>query len=150
MCRTSSALDCQLCQLPGCNMVCGTAATEAITAISKATATQFQMQRSINCSMPPPFPTVLESASLKQAYKMASTRSYPTTPALNTLAQQMGVETKDVKSWLAQERKAKGQAVPSTATRTGSGSTTPRERSSFVKIRARLPLTTRGSRQSAS
>ena len=78
-------------------MVCGTVATEAITAISKATATQFQMQRSMNCSMPPPFPTVSESASLKHAYNMASTRSYPTTPALNTLARQMdGMRLRDL------------------------------------------------------
>ena len=66
-------------------MVCGTTAMEAITSNSKATATQFQMQRSRNCSMPPPFPTVSETASLKHANNMASTQGYPTTPALNAL-----------------------------------------------------------------
>ena len=54
----------------------------------------------------------------------------------------MGVDKKDVKSWFAEERKAKGHA--------GSGSTPPRERPSSVEIRARLPMTTRGSRPSAS
>ena len=54
----------------------------------------------------------------------------------------MGVDTKDIKSWFAEERKAKGH--------TGSGSTTTREKPSSVEIRARLPMTARGSCPSAS
>ena len=41
-------LDCQLCRNLGCTMVCGNAAVEAITSISKARATQFQMQQAAN------------------------------------------------------------------------------------------------------
>ena len=48
--RTSSSLDCQLCTRPGCTMLCGNAAMEAITSIAKATSTRFQMQQATNCS----------------------------------------------------------------------------------------------------
>ena len=142
MCRTSLALDCQLCKHPGCTMVCGTAAMEAITSISKATATQFQMQRSTNCSMPLPFPTIGEAARLRHAYNMANTWGYPSVPALQALVRKMGVGMKDIKGWFAEERKAQGHA--------GNGSTTPIEKPPAVEVRARLPVVARGSRPSAS
>ena len=110
-------MDCQLCQSPGCNMVCGTVATEAIAAISQATAIQFQMQKTMNCSKPTPFPTTLEADSLDHAYNIASTRGYPTTPALTALSQHMGVDKKEVKGWFAEVRMAKGHITQNTATR---------------------------------
>ena len=123
-------------------MVCGNAAMEAITSISKATATQLQMQQSTNCSMPLPFPTVAEATRLRRVYNMATTQGYPSVPALNALARQMGMEMKDIKGWFAEERKAQGHA--------GSGSTTSKERAPAVEVRARLPVSTRGARPSAS
>ena len=54
----------------------------------------------------------------------------------------MGMEMKDIKGWFAEERKAQGHA--------GSGSTTPKERAPAVEVRARLPVSTRGARPSAS
>ena len=72
MCRTNPLLDCRLCQSPGCSMVCGTAATEAITVVSKTMATQFQMQRARNCFLAPPFPTTLESGKLEYSFNMGS------------------------------------------------------------------------------
>ena len=72
-------LNCHLCSVPGCNMVCGTAATEAITSISRAT----------------------------------------------------------------EERKVRRQTVSSSTARTSSGQTTPRERSSSIKIRTRFLVSTR-------
>ena len=67
-------LDCQLCRNPGYTMVCRNAAMEAITSISKARATQFQMQQATNCSRPLRFPTVTEAAKLKSVYDMAAHR----------------------------------------------------------------------------
>ena len=149
MCRTSPVLDCQLCQFPGCNMVCGTAATEAITAISRATATQFQMQRAMNRSTPLPFPTTSESTSLVHAYNMASTRGDPTVPAYNALSRQMRIEKEDIKGWMVGERKAKGRIVSSTTAKTNSGPVTLRKQSYSIEIRARLPVATRRLRPSA-
>ena len=73
---------------------------------------------------------------------MATTQGYPSVPVLNALVRQMGVEMKDIKGWFAEERKAQGHA--------GSGSTTPKERAPAVEVRARLPVSTRGARPSAS
>ena len=73
-------LDCQLCRNLGCTMVCGNAAVEAITSISKARATQFQMQQAANCSRPLPLPTVTEVAELKHVYNMAAHRGRLSVP----------------------------------------------------------------------
>jgi hypothetical protein len=48
-------------------------------------------------------------------------------PASNTLSHQLGVDTKEIKGWMAEERKVKGQTVSSSAARTNSGQVTPRE-----------------------
>ena len=80
MCRTSPMLDCQLCRNLGCTMVCGNAAVEAITSISKARATPFQMQQAANCSRPLPLPTVTEVAELKHVYNMAAHRGRLSVP----------------------------------------------------------------------
>ena len=78
-------------------MVCGNAAVEAITSISKATATQLQMQQATNCSRLLPFPTVKEAAKLKRAYDMAPHRGRPSVPTINALVREMGIEVKDIK-----------------------------------------------------
>ena len=142
-CKTSPTLDCHLCGIPGCSMVCGTAATEAINLISRATATQIQMQRAVNCARPTPFPTTTETAVLERAYNTANTRGYPTRPACKTLARQLGVEIGLINVWMAGERKARGQTVPSSTARSNSGQHTPRERSSSVEIRTRVTVLTR-------
>ena len=115
---------------------------EAITSISKATATQFQMQQATNCSRPLPFPTVKEAANLKRAYDMAPYRGRASVPTINALVREMGMEIKDIKGWLADERKAQGHA--------GHGWATPKETTPSVEVRARLPVPARGSRPSAS
>ena len=89
-------------------MVCGNAAMEAITSITKAMATQFQMQHATNCSRPLPFPTVKEGASLKRAYDMAPNRGRPSAPTINSLVREMRMEVKEIKGWFTDERKAQG------------------------------------------
>ena len=115
---------------------------EAITSISKATATQFQMQLATNCSRPLPFPTVSEAAKLKHAYNMAAHRGDHLVPALNALVHKIGVEMRDIKGWFADERKAQGRA--------GHGWATPKEPAPSVEVRARLPVSARGARPLAS
>ena len=94
-CRTSPTLDCQICWNPGCTMVCGSAAMEAITSIAKTTATRFQMQQATDLSSPLPFPTVKEAPSMK-TYGMAITRGLPSPPATNALMRETGMEMKDI------------------------------------------------------
>ena len=89
-------------------MVCGTATTEALTAVTRATATQFQMQRATNCAMAPPFPTRLEYGQLLQWYNTIKKRGYPTQPSLNRIANTLGINQKEVRTWFAKERKIRG------------------------------------------
>ena len=78
--------------------------------IAKATATRFQMQQPTNLSRPPPFPTVKETASLKRAYDMATTRGRPSAPAINALMRETGMGVKEIKGWFSDERKSRGHA----------------------------------------
>ena len=94
MCKTSPTLDCQLCRNPGCTMVCGNAAMEAIMSIASATATRFQMQQATNLSRPLPFPTVKETDSLRLAYDIAATRGRPSPTAINALMRETGMGVK--------------------------------------------------------
>ena len=104
---------------------------------------QFQMQRAVNCARPTPFPTTAETAVLMCAYNTPNTRSYPTCPACKTLTRQLGVELGLVNGWMTRERKARGQTVPSLITRSNIGHTTPREMSSSVEVRTRVPVPAR-------
>ena len=79
-------------------MVCGNSAMEAITSISKATATQFSMQQVTNCSRPLPFPTVTEVAKLKDNYNMAAHRGRPSVPTHGDKG--MGPSDPDPTLWL--------------------------------------------------
>ena len=89
-------------------MVCGTAATEALTAISRATATQFQTQRATNCGMAPPFPTRLEYGQLLHWYNSVKKRAYPSQPSFDRIADTLGVNRNEVSNWFATERKIRG------------------------------------------
>ena len=115
---------------------------EAIASITKATATQFQMQEATNCSRPLPFPTVTEAAKIKHVYEMAAHRGRPSVPTLNTLVREMGIEMKDIKGWFADKRKAQGHE--------GHGWATQKEPAPSVEVRAHLPVPTSGARPSAS
>ena len=123
-------------------MVCGNAAMEAITSITKATATHFQMQQATNFSRPLPFPTVKETARLKRAYNMATPRGRPFASTISSLVRDMRMEVKEIKGWFAEERKAQGHA--------GHGWATLKEMTPSVEVRARLPVPVRGSCPSAS
>ena len=142
MCKTSLTLDCKLCRNPGCTMVCGTAAMEAITSITKATATRFQMQQATNRSRPLSFPSVKETASLKWAYDMAPTRGRPSAPAINSWVHEMRMEVKEIKGWFSDKKKAKGHM--------GHWWVTPKETAPSVDVKARLPVPGRWSCPSAS
>ena len=122
----------------------------AIILIPRATVTQFQMQRAVNCARPTPFPTTAETAILVRAYNTPNTRSYPRCPACKTLTRQLGVELGLVNGWMTRERKARGQTVPSLITRSNSGHSTPREMSSSVEVRTRVPVPARRLRLLAS
>ena len=108
MCKTRFSLDCQLCRNPGCTMLCGNAAMEAIAAVTNSTATLFQMQQATNISKPFPFPTVRETDILEKAYDSAATRGRPTHTATTALMLQTGVGVKEIKAWFSDARKARG------------------------------------------
>ena len=112
MSKTRSSLDCQLCGNPGCTMVCGTACIEAITAIAGSTATLFQMQQATNRGTPLPFPTVRETAFLRDAYDGSEPRGRPSAGALAALVGETRVSVKEINAWFSAERRARGHTAP--------------------------------------
>ena len=137
MCKTRSSLDCQLCRNPGCMMLCGNVAMEAITAIASSTATLFQIQQATNVSKPLPFPTARKTTILEKAYNSAATRGRPTHSAITTLMRETGVGVKEIKAWFTDARKAPGHAEHR--------DTQSREAAASIEMRTRLPTLPRDS-----
>ena len=137
MCKTRSSLDCQLCRNPGCTMLCGNAAMEAIAAVTNSTATLFQMQQATNISKPFPFPTVRETEILEKAYNSAATRGRPTQTAITALMLQTGVGVREIRAWFSDARKARGHSTPSDAQ--------SREAPASIEVRTRHPTSSSGS-----
>ena len=131
MSKTRSSLDCQLCGNSGCTMVCGNACMEAITAIAGSTATLFQMQQATNRSKPLPFPTVKETAFLRDAYDGSEPRGRPSQGALAELVRDTGVSAKEIKAWFSAERRARGHSAP--------GDGRSKEPPASVEVRTQLP-----------
>ena len=131
MSKPRSSLDCQLCGNPGCTMVCGTACIEVITAIAGSTATLFQMQQATNRGTPLPFPTVRETAFLRDAYDGSEPRGRPSSSALTALVGETGVSVKEIKAWFSAERRAQGHTAP--------GDGRSKDPPASVEVRTQLP-----------
>ena len=117
-------------------MLCGNAAMEDIAAVTKSTATLFQMQQATNISKPLPFPTVRETEVLEKAYDSAATRGRQTQTAITALMLQTGVGAREIRAWFSDARKARGHSTPSDAQ--------SREAPASIEVRTRHPTSSSG------
>jgi ferredoxin len=134
--RTASNLSCILCQSPGCYMICGAAASEALTEMSRVVSSRFQPQRTVNGGMAPPFPTRLERSQLVHWYNNATIRGKPPPSVINKIATTLGVTRNEVNKWFTMEGRVRGH-LPTGQQRPAHNPTPPADTQG--QVRGQLP-----------